>query len=1439
MKHKTRTKALSWLLSLALVLGLMLGMSMTAYAATWSGEGSQSSPYLISSLADLINLRDSVNAGTEYSGNYFKLTADIDCGTDNWAPIGMEGYDNQYNDVNYYFKGTFDGNGKTITYQVANANDDRKGLFYQIPAGATVKNLSVAGSISGSGSYYGGIAGENNGTIQNCSSSVSITGSRSFYGGIAGINKKGTIDHCVASGALTKNGSGYAYTAGIAGYNDGATVRDCVSLCDISAVNANQSNYAGRVIGRNYNGTTADCYYLSTANITGDAVNADNATGKTADELIVIGETAYNAGYTVYAQALGYTPHIHNFTYSADGATISATCTADGCGLTDKKATLTIAAPLHTNVGDGKSDNATITGDTAVLGTPDIVYKQGSTTLDAAPTGAGTYTASITVGGKTATVDYTIDKAASSITTAPAAADGLTYNGTAQSLVSAGTPNGGTMQYALGANSTTAPASGWGADIPTGTNAGTYYVWYKVVGDADHADSAAAYVTVTIGKAAGGEATISMENMSRNDAAMTITGVAGQEYIIVPKGTAINEESWTRPTLPNADGGVRFTHLTPATEYTIYTRVAETANAVAGAAVSADVYTTLSGTELEFDSELVGATVTVNPDPAGTYSYQWYQDAVTSGGEDQPDQHTLTVIAGATAVSYTPTDADVGKYLAVKIKKGDSEVGETVTPFSVASTATVTFDSKGGSAVQAQTSLAYGDKVTKPDDPTRTGYHFAGWYTDTDYSTKWSFDVDTVKWADTTLYAKWTAAPVYEITGVVKNSNDAAVSGAAVTLAQGYKTLGQTTTDENGAFTFTGVESGTYNVIAKKDTQTKTELVELTENKSLTVTMPETGKNSVLDNDNAGDFAATVGGLDEIAAAQTLGTGETITITLSVTGENFINELTSEEQTAFTNGKTAIDTLPETNGKTVEYLNLKLEKTVATTGTTTKTDIGDTNNKLLTIIIPYATSGKQNVAVYRYHGTEATAMTQNPAPGAEGFVVGTDSITLYAKGFSTYAIGYTTPTYSGGGSSGGSSGSTITVPVSGDSASVSVSASVSGATATVKAPTTAQLDKVIGESVKTGEVTIDVSGLNRNIATVSIPTETVKAIEKAVNDPDNDADALTVKLTDGSVTFDAKALAAVVDQAKGSTIQLNLDNIGESKLKSAQKTAIKDMDVQAVYDAYMTSNGQRISDFKGGKAAVTVSYTLKDGQTGRGVVVWYVADDGKTTEVPTAYNDKTVSFTVEHFSNYVIAYDEARAVVCPQDNTCPISAFSDASATAWYHDGVHYVLESGIMNGVGNGKFGPGNATSRAMIAQILWNMEGKPIVNYAMRYTDVDADAWYAEAVRWATAQGIMSGYGYNKFGPNDDMTREQLVTIMYRYAQYKGVDVSVGEDTNILSYDDALTVSEFAIPAMQWAVGSGAVSGRTNTTLNPKDTATRAEIATIIMRYCEEIAK
>ncbi len=420
-----------------------------------------------------------------------------------------------------------------------------------------------------------------------------------------------------------------------------------------------------------------------------------------------------------------------------------------------------------------------------------------------------------------------------------------------------------------------------------------------------------------------------------------------------------------------------------------------------------------------------------------------------------------------------------------------------------------------------------------------------------------------------------------------------------------------------------------------------------------------------------------------------------------------------------------------------------------------------------------------------------------------------------------------------------SASTTVSVPVSSDTKSVSVTAGVSGETATVQKPTTAQLEQIIGESVHTGEVTIDVSGLGKGITTASIPTETVKAVEQAVNDAANDATGMTVKLSEGSVTFDGQALTAITEQATGNNIQLNLDDIGENKLSNTQQAATKDMDVQAVYDAYLTSNGRRISDFKGGKATVTVPYELKAEQRAAGVTVWYVADNGEKTEMPSTYDGKDVEFTVEHFSNYVIAYDEERAAVCPQDSTCPISAFTDADPTAWYHDGVHYVLENGIMSGLGNGQFAPNDTTSRAMLAQILWNMEGKPAIRSGIPFEDVSESDWYAMAISWAESNGIIGGYGNGKFGPNDAVTREQLATILYRYAKYKGVDVSVGEDTNILSYDDAFDVSEWAIPAMQWAVGNGLISGRTASTLNPKDKATRAEIATIIMRYCENVAK
>ena len=223
-------------------------------------------------------------------------------------------------------------------------------------------------------------------------------------------------------------------------------------------------------------------------------------------------------------------------------------------------------------------------------------------------------------------------------------------------------------------------------------------------------------------------------------------------------------------------------------------------------------------------------------------------------------------------------------------------------------------------------------------------------------------------------------------------------------------------------------------------------------------------------------------------------------------------------------------------------------------------------------------------------------------------------------------------------------------------------------------------------------------------------------------------------------------------------------------------------------------------------------------------------------------------FTVSHFSDYVIAYAAARAAACPQDSTCPIAAFTDADAAAWYHDGVHWALENGVMNGYDNpsgaGKvFAANGDTTRAMVAQILWNLEGKPVYVGASEYNDVDNEAWYGAAVRWASAEGIVNGYDNPNgsgmlFNPEAAVTREQLATMLYRYAQYKKRDVSVGEDTNILSYEDALSVSEWAISAMQWACGAGIING-IDGNLAPADHASRAQVATILMRYSTNAAK
>ena len=194
--------------------------------------------------------------------------------------------------------------------------------------------------------------------------------------------------------------------------------------------------------------------------------------------------------------------------------------------------------------------------------------------------------------------------------------------------------------------------------------------------------------------------------------------------------------------------------------------------------------------------------------------------------------------------------------------------------------------------------------------------------------------------------------------------------------------------------------------------------------------------------------------------------------------------------------------------------------------------------------------------------------------------------------------------------------------------------------------------------------------------------------------------------------------------------------------------------------------------------------------------------------------------------------------VCPGDKTCPMYVYTDLDMTAWYHDGVHFCIENKLMNGTSTTTFAPGATTSRAMIVTILWRLAGEPVVNYAMSFEDVAADTWYTEAIRWAASEGIVNGYSDTAFGPNDNITREQLATILYRYEQKNGGGFK-GMWMFRMDYVDLADVSDWAYEAMCWMNMNSIVNGKPGKVLDPKGNATRAEAATMLYRYCDVIGK
>ena len=275
------------------------------------------------------------------------------------------------------------------------------------------------------------------------------------------------------------------------------------------------------------------------------------------------------------------------------------------------------------------------------------------------------------------------------------------------------------------------------------------------------------------------------------------------------------------------------------------------------------------------------------------------------------------------------------------------------------------------------------------------------------------------------------------------------------------------------------------------------------------------------------------------------------------------------------------------------------------------------------------------------------------------------------------------------------------------------------------------------------------------------------------------------------------------------------------------------------------SSGGGSSSGGGGGGSVVTQYTLTFDTNG-GTAISKVTKDKGTKVDLSSYTTTRQGYTFAGWYADEALTDKVTSVTLNSNKTVyakwtektpekPALPFTDVTKGDWFYDAVQYVYDKGMMNGVDGGRFAPNATTSRAMIVTILYRLENEPAVSGKSPFTDVAAGQWYTNAVAWAAANGIVTGTTDTTFAPNGNITREQMAAILYRYASYKGLDVS--RQADLSGYADANAISAYAKQAMAWANGQGLITGVTATTLRPDGNAVRAQAATILMRLCEQV--
>ncbi|WP_162611081.1 S-layer homology domain-containing protein [Flavonifractor sp. An91] len=395
-------------------------------------------------------------------------------------------------------------------------------------------------------------------------------------------------------------------------------------------------------------------------------------------------------------------------------------------------------------------------------------------------------------------------------------------------------------------------------------------------------------------------------------------------------------------------------------------------------------------------------------------------------------------------------------------------------------------------------------------------------------------------------------------------------------------------------------------------------------------------------------------------------------------------------------------------------------------------------------------------------------------------------------------------------------------------------------------------------------VSLEITGTNNYEAVSTNPVKTENGVSATYQLTDAAVDELSAS------TLSAQEVAAILAENMNIAFTGTLTNSEVWNAVGGASTITTTGYVLVTYDGTMANdNGFNVDVSKRlaeDTCTTTISPTASGGGSSRPTYPVEAVDtpNGEVKATPTRASKGTlVTITVTPDTGYEVAslsvVDEDGNEVEVEDKgngkytfTMPASEvsvnvtfaeivddmpFVDVAENDWFYDSVRYVYDNGLMEGTSATTFAPTLTTTRSMVTTILWRAEGQPQTDNTVSYPDVEADTWYTEAICWGTEEGIVKGYGDGNFGPNDLITREQFATILYRYAQYKGYDVSASDDLS--AFPDADQTGSWAVDAVKWAVGSGLLNGKDGGLLDPLGVASRAEVATILMRFMENIAE